>query len=150
VAADPVTDQIPDPSSPVVTPGEGVPSDNTTIVEVMNRYQAAGFDAQFGAIEGGLIHCYVCGTDSEPARVDLVSLRRMEGASEPDDMVAVVALHCPACDAAGVAALGYGPDSAPEDSEVLLRLEDRRGTDPMDVPRDAAPGEVSEGSQTDG
>jgi hypothetical protein len=40
--------------------------------------------------------------------------------------------------------LGYGPDSAPEDGELLLRLEDQRGSERPAVPADAAPGEVGQ------
>jgi hypothetical protein len=145
VGSDPVTDQIPEP--PDIETGEGVPSDNTTLVDVMNRYQEAGFDAQFGAAEGGMVHCYACGAHSRPEDAELVSLRRMEGASDPADMVAVVALHCPVCRAGGVLALTYGPESSAEDADLLVRLEDLRGTEKPNVPADAAPGEVVEASE---
>jgi hypothetical protein len=145
VGSDPVTDQIPEP--PEIEAGEGVPSDNTTLVDVMDRYQAAGFDAQFGAAEGGKIHCFACGAESPPERAELVSLRRMEGASDPADMMAVVALRCPSCHAGGVLALGYGPESTAGDADLLVRLEDLRGTETPDVPADAAPGEVAEASE---
>ena len=53
-------------------------------------------------------------------------LRRLEGASDPDDMLAVVGLACPHCSAQGTAVLGYGPEAAAVDAEVLERLEDAR------------------------
>jgi hypothetical protein len=145
VGSDPVTDQIPEP--PEIENGEGVPSDNTTLVDVMDRYQAAGFDAQFVAADGGVIHCYACGANSRPEDAELVSLRRMEGASDPADMMAVVALRCPACNSGGVLALGYGPESSAEDADLLVRLEDLRGSEKPNVPADAAPGEVAEASE---
>jgi hypothetical protein len=125
-------------------PDAGVPSDNTTLAEVLRRYDAAGFAGQFSARPGGVVHCYSCGRDQDPARVELVSLRRLEGASDPDDMLAVAALRCPDCDSHGTVVLGYGPDSAPEDAELLMRLEDMRGAEDPAVPADAAPGEVGE------
>jgi hypothetical protein len=78
--------------------------------------------------------------DSPPGAVELVSIRRLEGASDPADMLAVVALRCPACGAQGVLTLGYGPDTSPEEADVLLGLEDHRGASAA-VPADAAPGE---------
>ncbi len=60
------------------------------------------------------------------------ALRRTEGASDPADMLAVVALCCPACDTRGTAVLNYGPEATVDDAEVLVGLEDERrgsGTD---------------------
>ena len=110
----PVTDQIPDPS------------DNATLVDVVGRFESAGFTSQFRVTESSLVRCFTCGVESDPKIVKLVALRRLEVVSDPADMIAVVALRCPACDVAGVLVLGYGPDSTAEDSDVLLRLEDRR------------------------
>ena len=140
---DPITDQIADPQ-PLAGVDAGAPSDNTTLLEVLARYETAGFIGQFGAGDGGAVHCYACGTDHPARGVELVSLRRLEGASDPDDMLAVVALRCPRCGIRGTVVLGYGPDSAPEDGELLLQLEDLRGAENPAVPPDAAPGEIAE------
>lgn len=148
MGSDPITDQIPDPPSFDVTIGRGIPSDNTTLVDVLHRYETAGYTGQFGtavATDGGTAaRCFTCGTIAPPETVDVVSLRRLEGASDPDDMIAVVALRCLSCGAHGTLALGYGPDSAPDDAELLLHLGDRRGAEDPHVPADAAPGEVAE------
>jgi hypothetical protein len=147
VGTDPITDQIADPV-PLEGAGSaaGVPSDNTTLSEVLARYDKAGFEGQFAARPGGAVHCYACGTEHEAEAVELVSLRRLEGASDPDDMLAIAALRCPACGSRGTAVLGYGPDSAAEDGELLIRLEDMRGAEDPAVPADAAPGEIAERS----
>jgi hypothetical protein len=145
VGSDPITDQLPDPQPLTgATAAAGAPSDNTTLLDVLSRYEQAGFTGQFGAEPGGLVHCYSCGRVLDPQRVELVSLRRLEGASDPDDMLAVAAMRCTECGARGTAVLGYGPDSAPEDGELLLRLEDQRGSERPAVPADAAPGEVGQ------
>ncbi|HEV8298467.1 MAG TPA: hypothetical protein VGQ20_14275 [Acidimicrobiales bacterium] len=143
-----MTDQLPDPptsaasGAPAVTGrGEGKMPADATLVEVIHRYETAGFDTQFSARDGGRIHCAHCGVDSDPHTVEIVSLRRMEGASDPADMIAVVAMRCPSCDSQGVLVLNYGPDSTLEEADALLALEDRRGTAAPDVPADAAPGE---------
>jgi hypothetical protein len=41
-------------------------------------------------------------------------------------MLAVVGLACPHCSAQGTAVLGYGPEAAAADTEVLQLLEDAR------------------------
>jgi len=63
------------------------------------------------------------------------ALRRLEGASDPDDMIVVAAVSCPKCGAKGTLVLKYGPEATPEESEVLRSLEDGRsantgGTEP--------------------
>ena len=107
-------------------PNPGYASDATTLGEAVARFEAAGFTGQLAPREGGLVHCFACGADSPAAQVELDALIRVEGASDPDDMVAVAALTCPACGAKGTVALKYGAEAPPEDADVLRDLEDRR------------------------
>lgn len=99
-------------------------SDGTTLVEVIRRFEEDGFTAQMAAAEGGGIRCFACGVTSPATGVGLQVLRRTEGASDPDDMVAVAAVACPSCGAKGTVALKYGPDASPEEQEVLTTLDD--------------------------
>ena len=55
-------------------------------------------------------------------------LCRLEGVSDPDDMLAAAALRCPNCGALGTVLLNYGPEAPIDDAEVLLALADERGT----------------------
>jgi hypothetical protein len=68
------------------------------------------------------------------------SLRRLEGESDPADMVAVVALTCPACGAQGTVVLGYGPMADGHEADVLRGLRDERSTEGL--PGNSAPGEA--------
>ena len=103
-------------------------SDGTTLVEVIRRLESDGFVGQMAAAEGGIIRCYTCRRDSPAGEVHIQLLRRTEGASDPDDMVAVAALVCPRCGAKGTVALKYGPEASPEEVEALRLLDhaDRR------------------------
>jgi hypothetical protein len=123
VGTDPITDQISDPPPADAGAADGVPSDNTTLSEVLARFESAGFTGQFGATDTAQVRCFTCRRDAAPADVEVVEMRRLEGASDPDDMLAIVAIRCPHCGADGTAVLGYGPDSASEEAELLLRLE---------------------------
>jgi hypothetical protein len=49
-------------------------------------------------------------------------LRRIEGASDPADMIAIAAVKCPNCGTKGTAVLGFGPEADEDDAEVLRRL----------------------------
>lgn len=134
---DPVTDQVPD-SDEVAH----APSDETTLTAVLSSYETAGFDAQLAATDDGQVHCYSCGVSADPAQVELHSLRRLEGASDPSDMLAVAAVICPACDVRGVLVLSFGPDSTRGEADVLVALEDRRADDIL--PAAQTPAEAGE------
>ena len=96
--------------------------DDKTIAEVMAGMEADGFDGQMAARPGGSVVCFSCRRESPADEVGLQALHRIEGVSDPDDMVAVAALVCPRCGARGTVVLGYGPEADPDESEVLARL----------------------------
>ena len=59
------------------------------------------------------------------ARLAVGSLSRFEGASDPDDMLAVLGLVCPGCGAKGTVITHYGPTASPGEATVLLAIEGR-------------------------
>lgn len=78
---------------------------------------------QFSAVEGALVHCFTCGRDFPAAGIDASSSRRLEGVSDPADMLLVVGVTCPHCGTGGSLTLSYGPESTVEDAEVVLALD---------------------------
>jgi hypothetical protein len=117
----------------------GDPGDHTTLVEVLAHYRSAGFPADFLVVEPGLVRCASCLADLEPDAVELHSLRRLEGTSDPADMAAVVALVCPRCQAHGTAVIRFGPEASVDEAQVLGSLRDQRHSDLL--PGAASPGE---------
>ena len=91
--------------------------------EVLRDLEAAGFSGDMVAREGGLVLCRACGEESAAGDLEEIDLRRLEGASDPADMAAVVGARCPRCQVGGVLVLRYGPDAGPEDSDVLAALD---------------------------
>ena len=104
-------------------PGEG---EDETILDVLQQLESLGFTGQFMPREGRQVECLTCHQLSPADDTVFRHLRRLEGASDPDDMLAVVGLACPHCSAQGTAVLGYGPEASAVDTEVLERLEDAR------------------------
>ena len=98
-------------------------SDARSLSEILAMYEADGFTAQLGARADGRIVCFSCHFEAPAEEFELVSLSRTEGASDPDDMLAVAALRCPKCQCQGTLVLNYGPESSQEDADVLKRLE---------------------------
>jgi hypothetical protein len=88
----------------------------------MATLEAAGYTAQMAARPGGMLICLVCRQESPAADFELQVMRRTEGASDPDDMLAIAGLVCPKCRAKGTAVLGYGPEADEDESEALARL----------------------------
>jgi hypothetical protein len=116
-------------------------SETSTLTELLAAYAGGGFDGSFSAVEGALLECHACCERFPATQGEMSSLRRLEGASDPADMVAVVALACPMCSVKGTAVLGFGAAASAEDSDVLGALRDQRGDDA--APGNSAPGEVA-------
>jgi len=93
---------------------------------VIALFEKDGYTGQMAARPGGRLMCFTCHHESDVSDVEVEFLRRTEGASDPDDMLAVVALTCPRCATRGTVVLGYGPEVAEDDAEVLLRLASPR------------------------
>jgi hypothetical protein len=105
-------------------PLDGVARDAETLLDVLARYTRNGWSSQFASQAGGTVECESCHRVTEAAELPVLELRRLEGASDPDDMLAVVAIECPNCHLRGSLVLNYGPTATEEDSSVLLQLGD--------------------------
>jgi hypothetical protein len=125
----------------MTSPTTGAPHDGTTLTEVLIGYADAGFDGTFTACEQASIECNSCSAISPASLFQMASLRRLEGASDPDDMMSVVAITCPACRRDGVLVLGFGPTATAEDSDISKALQDFRHDET--VTGNSAPGEAA-------
>jgi ferredoxin len=107
------------------------PQEKVRVTAILEQFAQDGFEGQMAAREGGQIMCFTCRKELPADQFTVEALRRMEGASDPADMLAVTALVCPNCQARGTVVLSYGPDATLEDSEALRLLDDQgQGTDP--------------------
>jgi hypothetical protein len=75
-------------------------------------------------VEGGRVRCLACDRTVPAGDVEVHALYRLEGASEPDEEVAVVAVTCPACSVGSSLVLHYGPMASAEEADVLAALPD--------------------------
>ncbi len=105
----------------------GTPTDPSTLSELLASFEAESYKTQMAARTDGLVLCTSCHQEIDAEEMQVDGLERTEGASDPADMLAVVALVCPVCQAHGTLVLGYGPDASQEDSDVLARLGDVDG-----------------------
>lgn len=116
----------------VDTPIEGAPSDNTTMIEVLNGLRELGFTASFTSQDDALLHCDHCDVTSTALSFEVVNTRHLEGASDPDDLVTLVTALCPSCGSGGNLVLGYGVNATAQDAEISAAMF-RANAAPLDV-----------------
>ena len=106
---------------------DGVARGAETLLDVLARFTQLGWASQFTAHAGGIVECGSCHHTMAASDVPVLELRRLEGASDPDDMLAVVAVECANCALRGSLVLNYGPTATEEDESVLLGLGEAQG-----------------------
>jgi hypothetical protein len=104
-------------------PVPGAPSDNTTAVAEIDELREQGYRADLVVGEGGVVRCTQCQHEEQPGDLDVDVFRRLEGASEPDEMSAILAITCRECGTKGIVMVGYGPNASPEEGDLLLGVE---------------------------
>ncbi|HSL75167.1 MAG TPA: hypothetical protein VK853_11890 [Ilumatobacteraceae bacterium] len=97
----------------------------TTLSDVLHEAAVAGFDGEFEvAGDVGELRCSHCRHVIGAADADRAWSRRLEGASDPDDMLHVSALTCPVCGGRGVFVSQFGAAASAGESAVLEQLRD--------------------------
>ena len=132
---------VPDPTG---RPTPGVARGASSIASVLETLGAQGFAAEFGAGDDGRIRCGACGNDTAAGRFALEQFRRLEGASDPDEMLGIAALRCPVCGSGGTLVLTYGPQVTARDAAILQALD----SPPPPRPCEIAPEPDHEGIST--
>lgn len=107
-------------------PEPGAPAGPSTMIELLADLRTQGFERDMYVIPDGTVSCGACGHAAAPTDLILHALRRLEGASDPADEAAVLAVECRVCGARGTTIVRYGPEASQADTAVLLAVEDRR------------------------
>jgi hypothetical protein len=117
------------------TPPITNPTD-TPLSSVLARLGEQGFTGQFATRDQGAVQCLTCRETAAAGTYQADEVTRLEGVSDPDDMVMVAPLHCANCGAKGTLVLNYGPEASAEESDVLLALdrEPREATAASEMP----------------
>jgi hypothetical protein len=102
----------------------GYASGASSLVECTQHLAELGYTAQASSLEGGFVQCEGCDQPTPAADVRVDALYRLEGASDPDDMSAVLGVVCPSCELKATLVLHYGPMASADDADVLAALPD--------------------------
>ncbi len=104
----------------------GVARGAQSLIEVLADLATEGYDGEFRITrdDPARLECLRGGHTFAPGDAILARIHRLEGASDPDEMLLVAALQCPVCGALGVATIGYGPAADEGSASVLEQLPD--------------------------
>ena len=97
-----------------------------SLLGLLAEFRDEGFTKDFRTLPGGIVECGACHVPHRADTLELHRLERLEGDSDPSEMLAVCAVMCPACGTRGSLVLTFGPESTREDDEVLELLDDAR------------------------
>jgi hypothetical protein len=100
-----------------------------SLVGILAAFREEGFTYDFHTRPDGIVECGGCHAPHRAEMLEVRQLERLEGDSDPSEMLAVCAVVCPACGMRGTLVLTFGPESTREDDEVLERLTDARRPD---------------------
>ncbi len=120
----PIPSPLPDRGSAGNADLEGVARGASTLVEVLQAFARAGYAANLEVTGPATVRCAACDKEWEAHQGRLAALRRLEGASDPADMLAVAALECPRCRAHGTLVLNFGPEATEAHAATLHALHE--------------------------
>jgi hypothetical protein len=110
-------DPRPTDPRPTVAPA-GAPGDNASLVAILAGLALDGYTGQFEPVGDGDVRCTTCDKSVPAGDISVEFRRRLEGASDPDDMATVIAGRCPNCGSGATLVLGYGVNAS--DAEVAV------------------------------
>jgi hypothetical protein len=97
-----------------------------SLLGILGTFRDEGFTHDFHSRPDGMVECGQCHMPRRADTLELHQLERLEGDSDPSEMLAVCAVVCPNCGMRGTLVLTFGPESTREDDEVLELLDDAR------------------------
>ena len=101
---------------------------DVTVVEVLHDLRDSGFTGEFYVGDDGALCCRACGFCQAAEQASADGVRRVEGASDPGDMAAVLAVTCPRCGQRGAAVVRYGPEASADEAALLTGIDHRPAT----------------------
>ena len=97
-----------------------------SLLGILAAFRDDGFTHDFRTLPGGIVECGQCHVPHPANTLELHRLERLEGDSDPSEMLAVCAVECPKCGSKGTLVLTFGPESTREDDDVMALLDDAR------------------------
>ena len=116
-------------------PDPRIPSGALQLIDVLQLAEANGFAAEFevaaDASGRDCLWCPHCEVESSASSYERAWSLRLEGASDPADMLHVSALTCPNCGTGGVFIAPFGPAASQRQASVLRALPEAECASPL-------------------
>lgn len=80
-------------------------------------------------LEHAELRCFTCRETFPASTVPADRLTRLEGASDPSDMVVVIPVTCPHCSTSGSLVLNDGAEASVDEADALVAMERRPASD---------------------
>jgi hypothetical protein len=93
--------------------------EDTALASVQGVLSDEGYSGQFIAAAEARVLCTRCRSLLAAAWLGADDVTRLEGASDPADMMVVVPLTCPVCGQRGTLIMSFGPEMGQEEAEVF-------------------------------
>ncbi|HEY1097279.1 MAG TPA: hypothetical protein VGF99_00060 [Myxococcota bacterium] len=93
-----------------------------TITQELRDLDRNGVTESFRVLPKSQLRCEHCGMAHAAKTMTLLDVRRLEGASDPTEMAAVLTLRCGHCQGEGSCVVSFGPMASAEDQDVMLAL----------------------------
>jgi hypothetical protein len=103
-------------------PAQGAEQLGDVLAEAQVQGFTANFSSELSPKGTGLIRCDACAQANSAVAFRRIWTRRLEGVSDPADMLHVSALRCPNCGTGGVFVSSFGPTASAEEVAVLQNL----------------------------
>lgn len=111
---------------------ESMTAADAPMIEVLDRFGRAGWSANHLASPDGCVRCGNCNATSAAGSIQIDAKHRLEGASDPQDMMYVFGFGCPTCGTRGVIVAGFGPAASEQDQQLIAALgDDQDAVDPV-------------------
>jgi hypothetical protein len=96
--------------------------EDTSLSTVQGILADEGYAGQFIAVEEARVLCTQCRSLLAASWLRADDVTRLEGASDPADMMVVIPLTCPVCHLRGTLVLSFGPEMSLEEDEVFKAM----------------------------
>ncbi len=96
---------------------------DTPLGDVVRELGAEGYAGQFIAVADERVLCTACRSLLAAGHLRADQVTRLEGASDPADMVMIVPLTCPVCGTTGTLVMHYGAEVTEAEELVTIAMQ---------------------------
>ena len=122
-------------ADPTIVADTGTTSGAEQLADLLDVAASHGYSVEFDVADEGAdldaLACPSCAEANPSSKFERAWRHRLEGASDPADMLLVSALSCPRCGARGVFVAPFGPAASERQAAVVRGLPEPERDTPL-------------------